>query len=237
MTITVERMSGADAVKAEDAFALVYAEAFAEPPYNKSEKDVEANFRRFRSQVRKATFRAALARAGDGEPIGMAYGYPLSPATGWWGRLTTPVPDELRREDAPDVRTDRTCGARPVASPRRGPAPARGSARRCHGGTGTAQRTAGCRGGTGCLPVVGVPQGRRGSPVGRGGPARRDGPRPAAEDRVRAVERAPRYASSELGCSGAETIPGPRTHQLAHACWDRRRRTRATGRAAVGIDG
>ncbi|WP_244409334.1 GNAT family N-acetyltransferase [Streptomyces albofaciens] len=99
MTITVERMSGADAVKAEDAFALVYAEAFAEPPYNKSEKDVEANFRRFRSQVRKATFRAALARAGDGEPIGMAYGYPLSPATGWWGRLTTPVPDELRRED------------------------------------------------------------------------------------------------------------------------------------------
>lgn len=58
-----------------------------------------ANFRRFRSQTRKATFRAALARGRDGEPVGIAYGYPLSPHTGWWDRLTTPVGEELRRED------------------------------------------------------------------------------------------------------------------------------------------
>jgi ribosomal protein S18 acetylase RimI-like enzyme len=98
-TITVERMDGVSAARAEDAFTLVYAEAFAEPPYCKTSKDVEANFRRFRSQVRKVMFRAALARTSDGEPVGIAYGYPLSPATGWWDRLTTPVPDELRRED------------------------------------------------------------------------------------------------------------------------------------------
>lgn len=98
-TITIERMGGPAAARAEEAFSLVYAEAFAEPPYGKTSKDVEANFRRFRSQVRKATFRAALARTGDGEPVGIAYGYPLSPSTGWWGRLTTPVADELRRED------------------------------------------------------------------------------------------------------------------------------------------
>lgn len=97
--ITVERMDGAAAGRAEDAFTLVYAEAFAEPPYDKESGSVEANFRRFRSQIRKATFRGALARTGDGEPVGIAYGYPLSPRTGWWDRLITPVTDELRRED------------------------------------------------------------------------------------------------------------------------------------------
>lgn len=98
-TITVERMDGHAAAQAEAAFRVVYAEAFAQEPYNETPDSVEANFRRFRSQVRKATFRAALARTRDGEPIGIAYGYPLSPATGWWNRLTTDVPDELRRED------------------------------------------------------------------------------------------------------------------------------------------
>ncbi|WP_051886483.1 N-acetyltransferase [Streptomyces hygroscopicus] len=98
-TITVERLDGAGAAQAEDAFTLVYAEAFTEPPYCQTSKDVEVNFRRFRSQVRKATFRAALARTGEGVPVGIAYGYPLSAHTGWWDRLITPVDDELRRED------------------------------------------------------------------------------------------------------------------------------------------
>ncbi|MDT3395081.1 GNAT family N-acetyltransferase [Streptomyces sp. B1866] len=97
--VTVERMDGRAAAEAEYAFTLVYADAFAEPPYCQTPEDVASNFRRFRAQVRKATFRAALARTAEGEPVGIAYGYPLSPATGWWDRLTTPVSDELRRED------------------------------------------------------------------------------------------------------------------------------------------
>ncbi len=90
---------GSGAAQAEEAFRLVYAEAFAGPPYNETEGDVAANFRRFRSQTRKATFRAALARTEDGEPVGMAYGYPLGTNTGWWNRLTEPVPADMRRED------------------------------------------------------------------------------------------------------------------------------------------
>lgn len=97
--ITVERMDGSAAAQAEDAFRLVYAEAFAEPPYNENEDDVAAAFRRFRSQTRKRAFRAALARTGDGEPVGMAYGYPLGPNTGWWDQLIDPVPEDMRRED------------------------------------------------------------------------------------------------------------------------------------------
>ncbi|WP_329395390.1 GNAT family N-acetyltransferase [Streptomyces lydicus] len=98
-TITVERLDGPAAAQAEDALRLVYAEAFAEPPYNESEEDVAATIRRFRSQTRKRIFRGALARTGDGEPVGMAYGYPLGPNTGWWDQLTQPVPEDIRRED------------------------------------------------------------------------------------------------------------------------------------------
>ncbi|MEV1008781.1 GNAT family N-acetyltransferase [Streptomyces sp. NPDC049881] len=76
----------------------VYAEVFAEPPYLKTAADVAANRCRFRSQTRKPTFRAALATTAEGEPVGIAYGFPLSPATGWWARLTTPVPEEMSRE-------------------------------------------------------------------------------------------------------------------------------------------
>ncbi|MFD5679848.1 GNAT family N-acetyltransferase [Streptomyces bacillaris] len=99
VTITVEGMGGPAARQAEEAFRLVYAEVFAEPPYDEREGDAEATFRRFRSQTRKATFRAALARTEGGEPVGIAYGYPLGANTGWWDQLTEPVSDDMSRED------------------------------------------------------------------------------------------------------------------------------------------
>ncbi|MFE0102748.1 GNAT family N-acetyltransferase [Streptomyces sp. NPDC059009] len=98
-TITVERLDGPAAARSEAAFRLVYAEAFAEPPYHETEEDVAAAFRRFRSQTHKAAFRAVLARTEGGEAVGMAYGHPLSPRTRWWDELTEPVSAEMRRED------------------------------------------------------------------------------------------------------------------------------------------
>ncbi|MFI7642122.1 GNAT family N-acetyltransferase [Nonomuraea sp. NPDC049400] len=124
-TIAIERMDGSAAAQAEDAFRLIYAEAFAEPPYNETEDDVAAAFRRFPSQARKHAFRAALARTEDGEPVGMAYGYPLAPDTGWWDELTEPVPDDMRREDG-----HRTFGLMELAV--RGPWRGQGIARRLH---------------------------------------------------------------------------------------------------------
>ncbi|MFI0982608.1 GNAT family N-acetyltransferase [Streptomyces sp. NPDC021093] len=98
-SITVECTDGPVAQRAEDAFRLIYAEAFAAPPYNETEDDVTATFRRFRSQTRKRTFRGALARTESGEGVGMAFGYPLGSHTGWWDQLAEPVPDDMRRED------------------------------------------------------------------------------------------------------------------------------------------
>ncbi|MFI6491414.1 GNAT family N-acetyltransferase [Streptomyces sp. NPDC050564] len=125
VTIATERMDGSAAVQAEDAFRLIYAEAFSEPPYNETEDDVAAAFRRFPVQARHRAFRAALARTEGGEPIGMAYGHPLGPDTRWWDELTEPVPDDMRREDG-----HRTFGLMELAV--RGPWRGQGVARRLH---------------------------------------------------------------------------------------------------------
>ena len=95
----VEKLQGEEVAQVEDELRQVYREAFAEPPYSKTDQDVEANFRRFRTQLKKPGFRAALARSDNGEPVGMAYGYPLPVTTGWWDTLTRPVPADIRRED------------------------------------------------------------------------------------------------------------------------------------------
>ena len=124
-SVHIEALDGPAAAAAEHDFMLVYGEAFAEAPYCKTNDDVAANARRFRSQVRKPTFRAALARAETGEPVGIAYGWPLSPTTGWWDRLVTPVDAALRREDG-----RRTFGLIELAV--RAPWRRRGIARRLH---------------------------------------------------------------------------------------------------------
>ncbi|MGV9265605.1 GNAT family N-acetyltransferase [Kitasatospora sp. NPDC003701] len=98
MTVTVRLLHGKQTAELEPQLKEVFAEAFAEPPYGEGPADVERAFRRFRSQVRRRGFRAAVAFDGD-TVVGMAYGYPLSASTGWWNTLTDPVPDHLRRED------------------------------------------------------------------------------------------------------------------------------------------
>ncbi|MCZ0983256.1 GNAT family N-acetyltransferase [Streptomyces diastatochromogenes] len=118
-------MDGSAAVRAVDAFRLIYAEVFAEPPYGETEDGVAAAFRRFPSQAARSTFRAVLARSGEGEPVGMAYGCALDPDTVWWDELAEPVTDDMRREDG-----RRTFGLMELAV--RGPWRGRGVARRLH---------------------------------------------------------------------------------------------------------
>ncbi|MFD8950904.1 GNAT family N-acetyltransferase [Streptomyces xanthophaeus] len=123
--VTTEHMDGPAAVRAEGAFRLIYAEAFAEPPYDETADDVAAAFRRFPGQTRNPGFHAVLARTAQGEPVGMAYGHPLRPDTVWWDELTEPVPADLRREDG-----RRTFGLMELAV--RGPWRGQGVARRLH---------------------------------------------------------------------------------------------------------
>ncbi|MDW6060663.1 hypothetical protein SAZ11_24995 [Streptomyces sp. FXJ1.4098] len=48
-TIAVERMDGPAAARAEAEFRLVYAEVFAEEPYEETPESIDASFRGFRS--------------------------------------------------------------------------------------------------------------------------------------------------------------------------------------------
>lgn len=80
---TVERLDGQAAAHAEDAFRLIYAEAFTEPPYEEPPEDIEAAFRDFPAHTRRPGFRATLARTPHGDPVGMAYGWTLPPDTPW----------------------------------------------------------------------------------------------------------------------------------------------------------
>ncbi|WP_326846985.1 GNAT family N-acetyltransferase [Streptomyces kaniharaensis] len=98
MTVTIRLLDGEQTTRLEGQLKEVFAEAFAEPPYDEGPADVERAFRRFRSQVRRRGFRAAVAFDGDAV-VGMAYGYPLSANTRWWDTLTDPVPDDLKHED------------------------------------------------------------------------------------------------------------------------------------------
>ncbi|WP_434599475.1 GNAT family N-acetyltransferase [Streptomyces sp. A5-4] len=99
--------------------------ASSQPPYNEADDDVTAAFERFRFQTRRPTFRGAVARTEDDEPVGMASGFSVESDTGWWGELTGPVPDDMRREDG-----QRTFGLMELAV--RGPWRGQGVARPLH---------------------------------------------------------------------------------------------------------
>ncbi|MGW2654603.1 GNAT family N-acetyltransferase [Streptomyces sp. NPDC001478] len=124
-SVRVEHLDGPGALRAEDALRTVYAEAFAGPPFHETAQDVEAAFRRFPVLAGRAAFRAVLARTADGEPVGMAYGHPLTADTVWWDELVDPVPEAVRREDG-----QRTFGLMELAV--REPWRGQGVARRLH---------------------------------------------------------------------------------------------------------
>ncbi|MFE7131704.1 GNAT family N-acetyltransferase [Streptomyces sp. NPDC057638] len=123
--VTIERLDGPAAVGAEGDFRRVYAEVFAEPPYEEGEEEVAVSFRRFRAQCRADSFAGAVARGADGEPVGMAYGRALGHDAVWWDHLTVPVAAAMRREDG-----RRTFGVMELAV--RAPWRRRGVARRLH---------------------------------------------------------------------------------------------------------
>lgn len=99
MTPTLRLLEGPDARMARADLARIYAAAFAQPPYRKTEADVTANFARFDRQTTRPGFRAAIAHDAHGTPLAMAYGHTLSAATGWWSTLIDPVDEQTRHED------------------------------------------------------------------------------------------------------------------------------------------
>jgi GNAT superfamily N-acetyltransferase len=75
------------------ALAGLYAEVFAEPPYNEDARHIRRFRRWFTSELRKPGFALVQALRGD-VLIGMAYGYTMA-AGEWWHNAVDPGPDKL----------------------------------------------------------------------------------------------------------------------------------------------
>ncbi|NYI07658.1 GNAT family N-acetyltransferase [Allostreptomyces psammosilenae] len=77
-----------------DTYAEVYAREAASDLFFSLERFEE----RLISHASAPGWRCAIGEV-DGETVGYAYGAPLAASTRWWRGLTTPVDDELIRED------------------------------------------------------------------------------------------------------------------------------------------
>lgn len=75
----------------------LYAEVYAEPPYNEGRAEVEELTSGWSRTIDQRNFRLVLARRAD-EPIGFAFGFQLGTRTKWWDGTLTPLPDEITAE-------------------------------------------------------------------------------------------------------------------------------------------
>lgn len=75
----------------------LYAEIYAEPPYDEGPAEVEDFTSDWSQQIDQNNFRLVVARRAD-EPIGFAFGYQLRAWTKWWDGALTPIPDEITAE-------------------------------------------------------------------------------------------------------------------------------------------
>jgi GNAT superfamily N-acetyltransferase len=90
-------LNGEQASARLDELAGLYAEVYAEPPYEWGEDHVALFRERFEVQRRQAGFRLVTARA-DGQLVGLAFGVTLLPTTPWWQNLVVPLPEEITTE-------------------------------------------------------------------------------------------------------------------------------------------
>ena len=94
--ITFALLGGQQATEHAGDLQALYAEVYADPPYQRREDAAEFE-RRLRVQSRQPGFALAEARHG-GYLVGYAAGTTLRPSTSWWRGLTTPLPDEVTAE-------------------------------------------------------------------------------------------------------------------------------------------
>ncbi|MFB6615755.1 GNAT family N-acetyltransferase [Streptomyces sp. NPDC085524] len=80
--------------------APVYEAVFAEPPYLEGPRDLALFLETYQYEHKTPGFRLVLARTGEGELTGFAYGLPLGSTTGWWDSFLDATPAaEFTRED------------------------------------------------------------------------------------------------------------------------------------------
>lgn len=80
-----------------DELVDLYAEVYAEPPYEWGQEHAELFAQRFHGQRQQDGFSLIEARDED-QLVGMGFGVTLLPNTPWWQNLTTPVDETVVQE-------------------------------------------------------------------------------------------------------------------------------------------
>lgn len=80
-----------------DELSLVYAEVYADPPYEWGDEYVAAFRKWFEVQRQQEGFHFVTARLA-GELVGFGFGVTLPPTAPWWQELVTPLPADMTRE-------------------------------------------------------------------------------------------------------------------------------------------
>jgi ribosomal protein S18 acetylase RimI-like enzyme len=75
----------------------LYAEVYAEPPYNEGPAEVEDFASGWHRTIDQPNFRLVIARRAD-EPIAFTFGVQLRVRTKWWKGALTPLPDDVSTE-------------------------------------------------------------------------------------------------------------------------------------------
>lgn len=90
-------VDGETAGRHVDELAILFAEIYAEPPYEWGDEHVVLFRKWFEGQRRQDGFTLIEARE-QGELIAMGFGVTLLPNTPWWQNLTTPVDHAITEE-------------------------------------------------------------------------------------------------------------------------------------------
>src|SRR5205823_383888 len=90
-------LGGEEAGRHLDELAELYAEVYAEPPYEWGDDHVTLFRKWFDVQCRQQGFTLVEARQGD-ELVGIGFGVTLLGNTPWWQNLVTPLDAEVTHE-------------------------------------------------------------------------------------------------------------------------------------------
>jgi hypothetical protein len=95
--IAFRKLDGEQAAADLSELRALYAEVYAEPPYEWGQEHADLFAERFEVQRRQEGF--SLVEARDGTDLaGLAFGVTLRPTTPWWNNLTTTLPPEVTTE-------------------------------------------------------------------------------------------------------------------------------------------
>ena len=95
--LELARVSSEQAALHLDDLTELYADVYAEPPYEWGPEHAELFAERFAGQRRQHGFTLIEARAND-QLIGMGFGVTLLPDTPWWQGVTAPLPHDVTTE-------------------------------------------------------------------------------------------------------------------------------------------